>query len=157
MLARQLPTQLTQDPASRKLMVRVISRCYLLQMIIKTIFGGALALGLTTFATAGYVSIASIAGIETVDIESGDTGSNPDDIASLETVLADVLADKEDALHYSNQDSRYHKHVGLGFALSRSNGSPLNGGCDGNGHLSNPTYENQGNRHPGCGEPSPSD
>lgn len=117
------------------------------QQIISTL----LTLGLTTFANAGEFSIASVTDTQTMMVGSSIAGSNAYDASDILAVASDVIVDNREDQQYGNYDSRFQRHVGLGFGLSKSNGNPHNGECNGNGN------ENYGNASIHCGDPSPSD
>ena len=109
----------------------------------------ALGLCLATLATASNNSF--VTAITDVEAINNIVPSDADNMRDFLAATSDVLADKRDY----QPESRHQRYVGLGFALSMSNGNPHSGECNGNGHLGN--ANGNGSGHKKCGDPSPSD
>jgi hypothetical protein len=120
-------------------------------MKLQKITAAVLALGVSTLATAGEFSVASVTDIQTIITGSNNSGSTSDDAAELLAVVTGVTVDDSDGRYSRNPDGHYETYVGLGFDLSESNANARSGYCSGNGRESH----DQGNSY--CGDPSPSE
>jgi hypothetical protein len=113
-----------------------------------------IALSLSLVALAATSNNSFVNAITDAQAVNDIATSANDNMLDFLAATADVLADNGEFEYDIESGNRHQRYVGMGFALSMSNGNPHTGECNGNGHLGN---TNGTVSDKSCGEPSPSD